>query len=357
MLNPGDTIGILGGGQLARMLALAAAPLGLKVHVYAPEDDCPAFDVAARRTIGAFDDARALQMFAGTVDVITYESENIPTAPLATLEGKVRLSPPLRALALTQDRLHEKTFIRDLGIAVPLFHPVSSPADLDVAIAHTGLPAVLKTRRFGYDGKGQSRIAAADEARSAYAAFAHTPAILEAFVPFVCEISVIAVRGHDGSFAAFDPPENVHRHHILATSTVPATISPSLADQAIHATRLIAEALDYVGTIAVEFFVTGNGGLLVNEIAPRVHNSGHWTIEACLVSQFEAHIRAIAHWPLGDTRRTHDAVMTNLIGDEGEQWVRLIAQSATHLHLYGKSHARPGRKMGHVTRLGRPSPP
>ncbi len=355
MLKPGDTIGILGGGQLARMLALAAAPLGLKVHIYAPEEDCPAFDVAARRTTGLFDDAHALEVFAKTVDVITYESENIPTAPLASLEGKVRLSPPLRALALTQDRLHEKTFIRDLGIAVPPFHPVSSPADLEAAIAHTDLPAVLKTRRFGYDGKGQTRITAAADARGAYAAIGHTPAILEAFVPFACEISVIAARGHDGSFTAFDPPENVHRHHILATSTVPATISSSLADQAIQATRRIAEALEYVGTIAVEFFVTGNGDLLVNEIAPRVHNSGHWTIEACLVSQFEAHIRAIAHWPLGDTRRTHDAVMTNLIGDDAGQWDRLIAEPATHLHLYGKRHARAGRKMGHVTRLGRPS--
>lgn len=353
MLKPGDTIGILGGGQLARMLALAAAPLGLKAHIYAPEEDCPAFEVAARRTIGTFDDERALQAFAEAVDVITYESENIPTAPLERLNGTTRLSPPLRALALTQDRLHEKSFIRDLRIAVPPFHPVSGPGDMAAAISHTGLPAVLKTRRYGYDGKGQIRLNANSNPTEAFAAIGAAPAILEAFVPFACEISVVAVRGHDGAFRAYDPPENIHQHHILATSTVPAAISPALADEAVGAARRIADALDYVGTLAVEFFVTKQGGLLVNEIAPRVHNSGHWTIEACLVSQFEAHIRAIAHWPLGDTSRTHDAVMTNLIGADVEQWGALVAEAATHVHLYGKADARPGRKMGHVTRLGK----
>lgn len=353
MLKPGDTIGILGGGQLARMLALAAAPLGLKTHVYAPDDHSPAFDVASRHSLGEFNDAPALLAFAKSVDVITFETENIPTTHLEVLAGLVGLAPPIRALALTQDRLTEKSFIRDLAIAVPPFAAVDTGADLALALTMIGLPAVLKTRRFGYDGKGQVKITHVNQADAALSALAEQPCILEAFIPFEREISVIAARGHDGSFAAFDPPENVHRHHILATSTVPAHITPHLAEDALRSTRILADALAYVGVMAVEFFVTKQGELLVNEIAPRVHNSGHWTIEACLVSQFEAHIRAIAGWPLGDLSRAHDAVMTNLIGEDAHGWKHLLAEPGAHIHLYGKREARPGRKMGHVTRLMR----
>lgn len=356
MLKPGDTIGILGGGQLARMLALAAAPLGLKTHIYAPDDDSPAFDVASARTIGDFDDEARLLAFAATVDVITYETENIPVTPLVAVADRTPLSPPLRALSLTQDRLHEKTFIRDLGIAVPPFAAIDAADQLGNAIAAIGLPAILKTRRLGYDGKGQKRIDNTARAADAFRSLSGVPCILEAYVPFLREISVVAVRAADGTFSAFDPPENVHSSHILATSAVPASISHDLAAAAIAATRLIADALDYVGTLAVEFFVTKDNILCVNEIAPRVHNSGHWTIEACAVSQFEAHIRAIAGWPIGSLARLHDAVMTNLIGDAVHDWPQLIAEPGAHLHLYGKHHARPGRKMGHVTRLKAKSP-
>lgn len=349
ILSPGDTIGILGGGQLARMLALAAAPLGLKTHIFAPDDHSPAFDVATRHTIGDFDDQAALEALAKSVPVVTFETENIPTAPLDALAGHTSFFPPPRALSLTQDRLHEKSFIRDLGIAVPPFSAVDHADDLAKAISAIGLPSILKTRRFGYDGKGQIKLAGAT--RDAFAALGGVPCILEAFIPFEREISVIATRGRNGEFAAFDPPENVHRNHILSTSTVPARISPRIAEEAIAATRRIAEALDYVGTLAVEFFLTGDGSLLVNEIAPRVHNSGHWTIEACTVSQFEAHIRAIAGWPLGNLARRMDAVMTNLVGDDVDGWAALLADPDSHLHLYGKREARPGRKMGHVTRL------
>lgn len=355
MLRPGDVIGILGGGQLARMLCLAAAPLGLKTHIFAPDDHSPAFDVCTAFTIGDFDDEAALAGFAAKVDLITFETENLPVAQLENLACRTPLYTPVRALQLTQDRLLEKNFIRDLGIAVPPFHPVGTKEELNQAVKAIGLPAVLKTRRFGYDGKGQVKIFNADGIENAFDDLGRAPAILEAFVAFVREISVIGARGRDGTFRAFDPPENLHRDHILSTSTVPAAISSALAAQAVSTTRQIAEGLDYVGVLAVEFFVTSDEQLLVNEIAPRVHNSGHWTIEACTVSQFEAHLRAIAGWPLGNLSRHSDAVMTNLIGADVDDWEKLLADPGCHLHLYGKREARKGRKMGHVTRLVKPS--
>lgn len=351
MLKPGDTIGILGGGQLARMLALAAAPLGLKTHIYASDDHSPAFDVATHRSVGTFEDEEALHRFAASVDVITFETENIPTLPLEKLSSKARLAPSVLALSVTQDRLIEKSFIRDLGIAVPAFVEINTQADLEKALKEITCAAVLKTRRFGYDGKGQAKISGPNQADKAFDELGQIPCILEMFIPFEREISVIAARGLDGSFAPFDPTENVHEHHILARSTVPAALPARLAEAAIDATQRIAVALDYVGVLAVEFFVTTEHQLLVNEIAPRVHNSGHWTIEACLVSQFEAHIRAICGWPLGDLSRAHDAVMTNLIGADVHGWATLLASPGAHIHLYGKREARPGRKMGHVTRL------
>jgi 5-(carboxyamino)imidazole ribonucleotide synthase len=354
MLPPGSTIGILGGGQLGRMLALAAAPLGLKVHVYAPEADSPAFEVAGRHTVGRYDDADALAAFAGAVDVVTTEFENVPSATAGILARHVPVRPNGRALATAQDRLAEKSFVRDLGIAVPPFAAVEDAASLAAAVAAIGVPSVLKTRRMGYDGKGQAVVREAAGAAAAWDSLQRAPAIFEAFVPFTAEASIVAARAPDGSFAAWDLTENVHAHHMLATSTVPAAMADRarVEAEAGAAARHIAEALDYVGVFAVEFFVTSAGGLLVNEIAPRVHNSGHWTIEGAETSQFEQHIRAVAGWPLGATRRRFPRVtMQNLIGDDVRGWAGIAAEAGAHLHLYGKAEARPGRKMGHVTRV------
>lgn len=357
-LAPGATIGILGGGQLGRMLALAAARLGLRCHIYSPDAESPAFDVAAANTVAAYDDWKALEAFARAVDVVTYEFENVDVTAAERLQGIVPVRPGSRALAIAQDRLHEKLFLRDLGIATAPFAVVDARASLEEAVAALGLPAVLKTRRLGYDGKGQAMIRSADDAEAALAAIAHAPAILEGFVDFAREISVIAVSGTDGGSAVYDPADNVHRAGILRSSTVPARVLPATAGQAARIASEISRALDYVGVIGVELFVvpTGAGAaagerLLVNEIAPRVHNSGHWTEDACAVSQFENHVRAIAGWPLGPTSRHADVVMTNLIGAEAADWFDLAADPGARLHLYGKREARPGRKMGHVNRL------
>jgi len=354
-LAPGSTIGIFGGGQLGRMLALAAAPLGLKCHIYCPDAQSPAFDVAAAATIAAYDDGDALDRFAGSVDAVTYEFENIDLAAVKRLAGPVPVRPGARALAVAQDRLAEKTFLREAGIAVAPFAAVEGAADLDDALAGIGRPAVLKTRRLGYDGKGQVKIAADTDAAGALQQVGGAASVVEGFVEFAREVSVIAVRGGDGASASYDVAENVHRDHILHTSTVPAAIAPDTASKARRIAEQIMSALDYVGVLGVEFFVTDDGGeesLLVNEIAPRVHNSGHWTQDACAVSQFENHIRAVAGWPLGPTGRHADAVMTNLVGAEAEAWTALGADRQARLHLYGKSETRPGRKMGHVNRLG-----
>jgi 5-(carboxyamino)imidazole ribonucleotide synthase len=346
-LPPGSTIGILGGGQLGRMLALAAARLGLRSHVCDPDPGAPARQVTSLSTIADWGDASALAVFARSVDVVTYEFENVPAAVIDAIEPHAPVRPGRRALAVSQDRLAEKDFLSGLGLATAPYVPVEDPVSLAAAIARTGLPAILKTRRLGYDGKGQVRISDAGAASGALSALAGAPAILEGFVRFDREISVIAARSPDGSFAAYDPGENVHRDGILHTTTLPARIDSAAAAGAVAIARRITDALDYAGVIGVELFVT-RSGLVVNEIAPRVHNSGHWTEAACLIDQFEQHIRAVAGWPLGPTDRHSDAVMTNLIGDEVATWPSV---NNAALHLYGKAETRPGRKMGHMTRI------
>ena len=349
-LPPGSTIGILGGGQLARMLSLAAARLGVNCHIYAPEKDSPAFAVSAAHTVAAYDDFAALEAFAGKVALVTYEFENVPGETAAFLDARVPVAPGVAALRTAQDRVDEKTFISGLGIPVAPFAAVSDIASLEAALARIGRPAVLKTRRFGYDGKGQTKIYDATDPEAAFAEIGRQAAILEGFVSFEREISVIAARGWSGEIAVYDVPENHHDNHILKTSTVPAGISPDVAERARTLGGRIIAALDYVGVIGVEMFVAGEE-VIVNEIAPRVHNSGHWTMDACHVSQFEQHIRAVCGWPLGSAERHSDVVMTNLLGDEAARWRELAAEPGLHLHLYGKSEARPGRKMGDFNRL------
>ncbi len=353
-LQRGSVIGILGGGQLGRMLAMAAARLGFRVHIYSPAGDNPAFAVAHRNTEAEFDDDAALQAFAATCDVITYEWENVPVAICDLIETICPVRPGADVLRISQDRIAEKTFISGLGIPVPAFHPAGSLAELEQAVAHIGRPGVLKTRRFGYDGKGQTRIATDSSLADAWAAIGQQPAILEALVPFDREVSVIAARGLDGTVATFDIPQNLHENGILRSSTVPAQLKSRTAAQARDIAATLLESLNYVGVMAVELFVSTRGGtesLMVNEIAPRVHNSGHWTEAACHVSQFEQHIRAIAGWPLGDTRRSSDCVMENLLGDEIFTCAALAGVAGAVVHDYGKAASREGRKMGHVTRL------
>jgi 5-(carboxyamino)imidazole ribonucleotide synthase len=349
-LPPGSTIGILGGGQLGRMLALAAARLGLRAHVFDPVTDGPAQQVCDAATIAAYDDADALARFADAVDVVTYEFENIPTAALDLIEGRRPIRPGRRALAVSQDRLTEKRFLRDLGLATAPFHDLPGPDDLAVALETVGLPAILKTRRFGYDGKGQVRLSPGADLGAAMAELGGAPAIAEGVVEFTHEVSVIGARGLDGAVACFDPGENLHEGGILRRTTVPARLTPMLRSDAVLIAARILNALDYVGVMGVELFVTRTG-LVVNEIAPRVHNSGHWTQNACAVDQFEQHIRAVAGWPLGDGHRHADAIMENLIGDDVDAWQTLAHDPSTALHLYGKAAARPGRKMGHVNRV------
>ncbi|TCR70271.1 5-(carboxyamino)imidazole ribonucleotide synthase [Bosea sp. BK604] len=353
-LAPGAMLGILGGGQLARMIALAAADLGIRAHIFAPEADSPAFDVAARHTIGDYEDEAALARFADAVDVVTYEFENVPAATASFLAARTPLHPGARALAVTQDRLSEKSFVAGLGLEVAPFAQVDSLADLERAVAELGRPSILKTRRFGYDGKGQVKIAPESDLAEAYEVIGHFPAILEGYVDFSREVSVVAARSADGSFAAFDVCENEHRDHILAFTRIPADLGAGAAKKAIDAARRIGEALGYIGVFAVEMFVVGEGEdecVIVNEIAPRVHNSGHWTSEGAETSQFHQHVRAVCGFPLGSTGRRGTVEMENLIGDAALRWRELLAEPGAHLHLYGKRDARPGRKMGHVTRV------
>lgn len=353
-LPPNSVIGILGGGQLGRMLALAAARLGLRGHIFAPEPESPAFQVAAQRTCASYDDADALQAFASAVDVVTYEFENVPAETAAILAHLKPLAPGAEALATSQDRLVEKAFLARIGLEPAAFAQVDDKAGLDQAVARIGRPSILKTRRFGYDGKGQITIKAETPLEAAWAAIGGRPAILEGFVDFEMEVSVIAARGWDGSIAVYDVPENRHANHILRESIVPAAIAPQTAEMAREIAERITSALDYVGVIGVELFLTREGGrerLIVNEIAPRVHNSGHWTMDACVVSQFEQHIRAVAGWPLGSPHRHSDVVMTNLLGDEAQNWQKLAGEPQACLHLYGKTKSPPGRKMGHINRL------
>jgi 5-(carboxyamino)imidazole ribonucleotide synthase len=343
-------IGILGGGQLGRMLALAAAKLGFRTHIYSDETESCAFNVATAATRAHYDDEQALGKFAASCDVVTFEFENVPDATAHFLAGHVPVAPDPRALQVAQDRFLEKTFVAGLGIATAPFRNVLSAEDAAEAFGALGGPAVLKTRRLGYDGKGQRIVKSAEQCVSAFAEHGGVPAILEKFVDFVFEASIVAARGRDGAFAAYDPPRNEHEHHILRRSTVPAPLSHSAAFEAVLIARRIAEALDYVGVLGVELFIGRGGEIAVNEIAPRVHNSGHWTLEACTISQFEQHIRAVAGWPLGDARRHSDAVMENIIGAEVEDW-RALAGRMAGLHIYGKRVVRPGRKMGHITRI------
>jgi len=354
MLKPGDTIGILGGGQLARMMALAAAPLGLKCHIYAPKGDNPAFDVSAAFTEAEYEDEAALMRFASSVSVVTYEFENVPARTAEILSKHVPVLPSPSALEKTQDRLIEKNFIRSLGLETAPYADVQSLDDLKSAVAKIGVPSVLKTRRFGYDGKGQVMLKSGDALDAAWATVSGAPSILEGFVPFRLEVSVVAARAADGRVLAYDVTENAHAHHILSRSTVPASVSERTAELAKEAAREIGEALGYVGVFGVEFFVVGQGSeerIIVNEIAPRVHNSGHWTLGGAVTSQFEQHIRAISGWPLGSVTRHGRVVMENLIGDQIDQWPDLAAEPAALLQLYGKAETRPGRKMGHVTRV------
>lgn len=348
-LVTGSTIGILGGGQLGRMLSVAASRLGLRTHIYEPGADCPAADVAHRCTTAGYEDHTALAEFAASVDVITYEFENIPTAALDQLEALRPIRPGRAALATSQDRLAEKQFLQGLGLQVAPFAPVGTLAELGAALARIGTPAILKTRRMGYDGKGQARIMDLAGAGAAFADMAGAQAVLEGFVHFSHEVSVIGARGADGSIACYDPGENVHDAGILRTTTVPAKLTPSQRTDAVLIAARILNALDYVGVMGVELFVTAQG-LIVNEIAPRVHNSGHWTQNGCAIDQFEQHIRAVAGWPLGDGSRHSNVVMENLIGDDMLR-VPGLAKTNAALHLYGKVQTKPGRKMGHVNRV------
>jgi 5-(carboxyamino)imidazole ribonucleotide synthase len=352
-LSPGSTIGILGGGQLGRMLGLAAARLGLKTHIYSDEKAAPAFDIAAAHMVGSYDDADALARFASSCAVVTCEFENVPAGTLEAAARHVPVFPGAKSFAVAQDRLVEKDFLTGLGVRVAPYARIDTVEDLRAGVAQVKLPALLKTRRFGYDGKGQMLIRDRDECVAALEAIGHAPALVEGIVAFEREISVIVVRGQDGAMQCYDPVENVHQDGILAISRVPARIAASTAEKARIIAGKIAQALSHVGVLCVEMFETGGAGpeLLVNEFAPRVHNSGHWTIDACAVSQFENHVRAICGWPLGETARHGDAVMTNLIGTDVEKWRGLAAEPGTCVHLYGKTEARPGRKMGHVTRL------
>ncbi|MFN3936766.1 MAG: 5-(carboxyamino)imidazole ribonucleotide synthase [Gemmobacter sp.] len=349
-LRPGAVIGILGGGQLGRMLSVAAGRLGFRCHVYDPARDPPAADLAHRATQGDWDDAARLAAFAATVDVVTYEFENVPAASLDAIEAVRPVRPGRRALEVSQDRVAEKTFLNGLGLATAPWAPVGDAASLRAALARIGTPSILKTTRLGYDGKGQARLAGPADAEPALAAMQGESAVLEGFVAFEREVSVIAARGLDGSVAAFDPGENVHRDGILRSTSVPARLTAAQRSDAVLIAARILNALDYVGVLGVELFVTP-GGLLVNEIAPRVHNSGHWTQNGCAVDQFEQHIRAIAGWPLGDGSRHSDVVMENLIGDDVARVPALAGEPGTAIHLYGKAEARPGRKMGHVNRV------
>ncbi|MDA8586147.1 5-(carboxyamino)imidazole ribonucleotide synthase [Rhodobacteraceae bacterium] len=353
--EPGRVIGILGGGQLGRMLAMAAARMGFHIHVYEPGANPPAGEVAQKVFTASYDDRDALEAFAAGVDVVTYEFENVPADALDLIEAHVPIRPNRKALAVSQDRLDEKQFLNEIGLATAPFAPVDAgatdaAAQLAQAMSSVGVPAILKTRRLGYDGKGQARIMDVHGGAEALNAMADANAILEGLVDFDREISVIAARGLDGRIACFEPGENVHTDGILHTTRVPAAIDRGTRDRAFGVAGTILAALDYVGVLGVELFVTGEG-LIVNEIAPRVHNSGHWTEAGAVISQFEQHIRAVAGWPLVDPLRHSDVEMTNLIGDDLAQVPAIRGETGALLHLYGKAEARPGRKMGHVTRI------
>jgi 5-(carboxyamino)imidazole ribonucleotide synthase len=355
-LPPGATIGMMGGGQLGRMAAMAAARLGYRVHVFTPERDSPAAQVSSAATVADWHDAEALARFAAAVDAVTFEFENVPGEALDLIAARVPVAPSPAVLRTAQDRIAEKTFLERAAVAVGPWAPILSRQDAEAAVASVGLPCVLKTTRLGYDGKGQAMLRAPGDlpgalARLAGAEGGFRPLVAEAFVDFACEASVIVARDRAGNTAAYDTVENRHRSHILDLSIAPARVAPEVAEAAQAAARRVAEAIGLVGLLCVEFFVARDGRVLANEIAPRPHNSGHWTIEACAVSQFEQQVRAVAGLPLGDPSRHADALMRNLIGGEIGALPALLATPGLIPHHYGKAEARPGRKMGHVTRL------
>lgn len=368
---PGSTIGILGSGQLGRMLAMAARQMGYRVHVYSPEQDSPAGQIADKEFAAAYTDLPTLAQFAQGVDIITYEFENVPAETAHAAAAHAPLYPGPHVLHVAQNRLREKQFCQDHGLPVTPFAPVATPADLEAALVHLGLPAILKTATSGYDGKGQVLLRSLDEARELVSSgrwavsspqspvstpqSPPSPVILEAYIPFTQEISVVAARGRDGAFAHFGAIENEHRNHILDISIAPARVATEIAEAAVDLTRRLMAALDVVGVLCVEFFVTQDRRVLINEMAPRPHNSGHLTIEACVTSQFEQQLRAVCGLPLGDTRYHRPAAMANLLGDlwvkNEPNWSSLLAIPGVKLHLYGKEQPRRGRKMGHITAL------
>ncbi len=353
MISPGSTIGIIGGGQLGRMLAMAAARLGYRTVILEPQESCPAAQVANEHIVAAYDDPNAIEQLAELCDVITYEFENVPVDSAETLSEIKPVFPPPAALKVSQDRVSEKRFLNNAGIQTAQWLSVENDGDLEAALLAFGGKGILKTRRFGYDGKGQVKFSGkkGENAKAGFAAIGSVPSILEALVDFTREISVIAARDEAGTIKVYDIAENVHKDGILATSSVPVSVSSTIAGLAADSARKLLEGLKYVGVVGMEFFVLANGTVLANEFAPRVHNSGHWTEAACAVSQFEQHIRAIAGLSLGDTRRHSDCVMENLIGDDIAKVPEILKETGAVVHLYGKGEARPGRKMGHVTRI------
>lgn len=351
IVAPGGVVGIIGGGQLGRMTALAAARLGYRCHIFCPEADSPAALVSAAATIASYDDEDSLSAFASGIDVVTFEFENIPASSVRLLAEKTVVRPGWRALETSQDRTVEKRFLNDCGIPTAPWRAVSSLDDLNEALALIGRPAFLKTARFGYDGKGQVRIDSGDDAAASFDVIKRAPAILEGAIDYGCEISVIAARSVSGQIACFDATWNRHKNSILNVSRAPAPIPAALEKKAHEMAKKIAETLDIVGLLALELFVTKDGNLLANEIAPRPHNSGHWTMDAGGVDQFEQFVRAVAGLPLAPPTRLLNVEMTNLIGDDVNEWPEILQEAGARLHLYGKSDTRPGRKMGHVNRV------
>jgi 5-(carboxyamino)imidazole ribonucleotide synthase len=356
IIQPGSTLGVLGSGQLGRMFAIAARRLGYRVHVLSPDDDTPTGQVADVEIRAAYDDLDAISRFAQGVSVVTFEFENVPSPTTAAAEKYAPVRPGGHVLHVTQNRLREKDFLRKQGIATTPYHAILNQDQLRAALGETGYPAVLKTADWGYDGKGQAKIMSADDVSRIWPAFEGQQSILEAYVDFSCEISVVAARGLNGDFVAYGPIHNTHRNHILDVSICPAPVPEGVASEAIEITRTIFQQLDVVGVLCVEFFVTRDNRLLVNELAPRPHNSGHFTIDACVSCQFEQQVRAVCGLPLGSVHQHRPAAMVNLLGDVWQpnppRWDLALSQSDVKLHLYGKAEPRPGRKMGHFTALG-----
>ncbi len=350
-LPPNSVIGIFGGGQLGRMTALAAARLGYRCHIFAPEVDLPAAQVSAAMTRAPYDDAAALEAFARAVGVVTLEFENIPVEAVRRVNEITAVHPGAEVLEICQDRLREKAFLERIGVATAPWAEVSDPAGFGAADAAIGRPAILKSARFGYDGKGQAALGDGDDLATALKAAGARRCILEGFIDFRCEISVIVARGADGAMASWPAVENRHVRHILDTTIAPAPVAPAVAARAEEIARHIAAEIGLIGVMGVEMFVTRQDDVLVNELASRPHNSGHWTIDACDTSQFEQLVRIVCGLPLGATTHHSDAVMKNLVGDEVDAWPQILAEPGARLHLYGKAETRPGRKMGHVTRL------